>query len=180
MRTFDRDMGKVKSAAERLAAANISFQVALDGDEVVDFPLQRQVLSGYQRVLVLAPKDFPAADQEVLASIPSTRRFETLESALSGLEAAVRVEPGVKVRVFPRVKPGAAAIHLVNWGYDAASDKVQPLSQLRLQVDLQKLGVAQAREATLVAPGAAPVKLPVKDGAVEVPRLDLWGIIELK
>jgi hypothetical protein len=82
--------------------------------------------------------------------------------------------------VLPRVKPGSAVVHLVNWDYDDARDGVRPATETRLKLDLAALGVAGATEAILHAPGMQARKLPVERGNVTVPELGLWAVLELK
>jgi hypothetical protein len=84
------------------------------------------------------------------------------------------------LRVLPRVKPGAAVIHLINWAYDAARDGVSPATDVRLKLDLAALGVPRATSAQWHVPGAPPAVLPLPQGGVTVPELGLWAILELK
>ena len=55
-----------------------------------------------------------------------------------------------------------------------------PLGDLvgvRVQLDLQALGVSQAVTCELRTPDAKTLSLPVNEGAVVVPTLDLWGLL---
>jgi hypothetical protein len=179
-RTFDRDARKVMGICNKLADANISYRLALGGDEVVDHPLPVADLCRAAPVLVIEPTDFSPADQSVLATVESQRRCENVEQALTRVVPAVRVEaPGV-LRVLPRVKPGAVVIHLVNRTYDAARDGVQPVKNARLRLNLKELGVPHATEARLFSPGNLPVTLPVQEATVTLPELGLWAVMELK
>jgi hypothetical protein len=179
-RTFDRAGRKIISSCNQLAAANLSYRIALGGDEIVHHPLRIESLGQTANVLVLEVADFTAADRQVLGSVKPARRFETVERALAGVVPAVRVEAPGPLRVFPRVKRGAAVIHLVNWGYQAAEDRVRPLKAVRLQVNLAALGCPGATEARVFAPGAASLALPVCEGRVVLPELGLWGLLELQ
>jgi hypothetical protein len=78
------------------------------------------------------------------------------------------------------VKVGSAIIHLLNWGYDSGDDRIWPLKNLRLELDLAVPGVAGATEAVLFSPGAQPVKLPITDRGVTVPELGLWAMVEIR
>ncbi|MCX6903511.1 MAG: hypothetical protein NTW03_08545, partial [Verrucomicrobia bacterium] len=173
-KTFDRDAGRVIALCNKLAAANISYRLALGGNEVVDHPLPMEVVSRAPLLLVLEPKDFAPADQKLLATVKNEQRCESVEQALTKVVPAVRVESKSALRVLPRVKPGSAVIHLVNWTYDAGRDAVQPIKNARLTLNLQALGVANAKKAMLFAPRTQPLSLPIEQGGVTVPELGLW------
>ncbi|MBI4326578.1 MAG: hypothetical protein HY674_15130 [Chloroflexi bacterium] len=179
-RTFDRDAGKVIGLCNKLAAANISYRLALGGNEVVDHPLPAEEVRQAVSLLVIEPKDFAPADQQVLATAKTGQHFDNAEQALTNVSPAVRVATEGTVRILPRVKPGSAVIHLVNWNYDAARDGVQPIRNIRLKLNLQTLGVAGATKAGLFAPGVSLVTLPIEETTVTVPELGLWSVLELR
>jgi len=179
-RTFDRDVSRITGLCNKLAAANISYRLALGGDAIVDHPLPAADLRGPGPVLVVAPDDFQPADRQALATVEPARRLASLDAALTNVVPAVRVESQTPLRVLPRVKSGGAVIHLVNWDYDAAADRVRPISNLRLRLDLKALGLGSAAEARCYAPGQAPLTLPVRRGELTVPELDLWAVVELR
>jgi len=128
---------------------------------------------------VIEPKDFQQADQARLAEVPRQRRYETMQQLLTQLTPAVRPESPDPVRVFPRIAPGRAVLHLINWQYDPSRDDVVPIHNLKLRLQLAALGVGKATEARLCSPGTAPVTLPIQDGQLTVPELGLWAIVEL-
>ncbi|MBI5384012.1 MAG: hypothetical protein HZA90_04925 [Verrucomicrobia bacterium] len=179
-RTFDRRASRVIGACNMLAAANLSYRIALGSDDIVDHPLPAESIGRGARLLVLESKDFSAADQQVLATAQPAQRFDNVEHALTNVSAAVRVESPAEVRALPRVKPGSAVIHLVNWDYDAARDGAPPATNVRLKLDLPALGVAGAKEARLVTLDGSTRVLPVQAGAVTVPELVLWALLEVK
>ena len=179
-RTFDRAANKIINLCNQLAAANISYRLALGGNEVVDHALPVEVLRQATKLLVLEAQDFSATDQQLLAAAKPAQRFDSVEQALAEVVPAVRVEAARPLRVFPRMKPGAAVIHLVNWGYRTTGDNVAPLKDVRLKLNLAALGIASATEARLLAPGVTPATLPVQQASVVVPELGLWGVLELR
>ncbi len=63
---------------------------------------------------------------------------------------------------------------------DSSDDRVRPLENLRLELDLDALGLAGATEAVLFSPGSQPVKLPITDRGVTVPELGLWAMVEIR
>ncbi|MGA2658104.1 MAG: hypothetical protein ABSH34_11360 [Verrucomicrobiota bacterium] len=178
-RTFDRNPARLIAACGELAAANVSYCLALSGDEVVDHPLKAGDLRLSPRLVVIEPQDLSGADREVLGGEANVQRYATIRQAIAGIAPAVRVKAPAAVRVLPRVKPGSAIVHLANWGYDAGNDSVQPLKNVLLDLDLEALGVAGATEADLFSPGAQPLKVPVTNRSVTVPELGLWSVVEI-
>ena len=179
-RTYDRDASKVIRACGQLAAANISYRLALGGNEIVNHPLPAVEVQRARNLLVLEAKDFQPADQQVLVKATPERRFDMIAQALTNVVPAVRAEEEAPLRVMPRVKPGAAVIHLVNWNYDATSDSVKPIQNVRLKLDLAALGVAGATEARLFAPGQEAKTLPVQAESLVVAEMGLWALLELR
>ena len=79
----------------------------------------------------------------------------------------------------PRLKPGSAVIHLLNYQYAATDDDVQPLDDVRIFMNLSALGVVPTTTCTWVTPDAEPVVLAIDGGKVRVPKLGLWGLLVL-
>ncbi len=179
-RTFCRDTQRIIKACNQLANANVSYQIALGGDAVVDIDLPANLASAPVPVLVIRPEDFLAEDQSALAAIPASRRATDAAQAIALAKPAAQVVANPNVRVLPRVKPGAAIIHLLNWNYQAATDNTPPQRDLSLQLDLAALGVAGAKQATYYRPGSAPVTIPLTGGTAKIPELGLWGLVEVK
>jgi hypothetical protein len=179
-RTFDRDARRVMSVCQKLAAANLSYCIALGGDEIVDHRLSAEEIRRSPGLLVIEPNDFSQADQEMLARAHGVRRFANVEEVLTHTTPSVQTESPALLRVLPRVKPGVAVIHLINWDYESARDSVEPIRDVRLKPNIEALGVPGAREVRLFAPGRPPATLPLDQGTVTVPELDLWAVLELK
>ena len=74
-------------------------------------------------------------------------------------------------------------IHLLNQDYNADTDKMRPAEGLTVQVGKALLGDSGPGTAEFFAPGAQPVPLTTRNQAgdlvLNVPRLDLWGIIRI-
>lgn len=179
-RTFERDAGKVIGTCNKLAAANISYRLALGGDEIVDHPLPSDELRRAVRLLAIDPQDFLPADRETLASAKGGKRYKMVEQALADITPAVQVETKSQVRVLPRVKAGSVVVHLVNWDYDTAKDDVRPTRDVRLRLDLKALGVVDAKQARCFAPGKEAMNLPMQGSELTVPELDFWAVLELR
>jgi hypothetical protein len=75
------------------------------------------------------------------------------------------------------VKKGSAVVHVVNYDYDAARDDVTVQRDMRLTLDMARLGVARAARCRLVRPGRNDAVLPIVRGTVTVPELDLWALL---
>jgi hypothetical protein len=179
-RTYDRDARRIIGLCNKLAVANISYRLALGGDEIVDHPLPADDLRRATRLLVIDPQDFRSADRETLASIKGGKRYDSVEQAMAASTPAVQIATNRPVRMLPRVKSGRAIIHLVNWDYDSAQDKVRPMQNVRLNLDLKALGVAEATQARCFAPAKEVKTLPIEQAGVTVPELDLWAVLELR
>jgi hypothetical protein len=179
-RTFDRNPAPIIAACGELAAANVSYCLALSGDEVVDHPLKANDLRLSPRLVVIEPQDLSEADRAVLNGKPEVQRYASIKQAIAGIAPAVRVKVPAAIRVLPRVKPDSAIIHLLNWSYDADKDSVKPLKNVVLDLDLDALGILGATEADVFSPGAQPFKLPVTNRSVTVPELGLWTVIEIR
>jgi hypothetical protein len=177
---YRRDTAAWVRSLNRLSASNLSYAIALGGDEVMDHPLTAAALRQAPRLLALQPRQFKPEDQRLLeAPDLKPRLCASLEEALTNTRPAARLDAAAPVRILPRVKASKAAIHLVNWDYDAARDAVRPQANLRVRLDLPALGVAGARTAVWRQPGVEPRELPITDSVAAVPELGLWGILEL-
>jgi len=162
----------------QLSAQGVSYRLLLAGDEIVDHPLSADDLSACRLLLVPDRENLLSADQELIAKrVAKGACFVTVSEALAQTTSAVRVEPPSQVRALPRVKPGSAVLHLLNYQYDAARDDMQPLSDIRVLLDLSELGVANAATCRWVTPDAGPIVLRIDGSRVQVPTLGLWGLL---
>jgi hypothetical protein len=180
-RSFLKNPQRWFDLGNRLAAANVSYRLLVAGDEIVDHPLVESELKSCRALLVPERQEFLPADQRLMDDLFKTRRvFTSVDDALAGVVPAVKVRAEGTVRALPRVKPGAAVVHLLNYGYDPERDDVTPLSSIQVQIDPKALGLAAARTCQWVAPDAEPAPLAIRDGRVEVPRLGLWGLLAVE
>jgi len=179
-RAFTRDPERWFDICSQLAARNISYQLLLGGDEIVDHPLSAERLNACRAVLIPDREDLQVADRRLVEQ--RTRKgacFNTVAEALRQVAPAVRIEAKGQVRALPRVKPGSAVIHLLNYRYNPAGDDVRPLPGVRVQLDLSALGVTGAKTCRWVTPDTDPVELPISSDTVLVPTLNLWGLLEM-
>ncbi|MBU6400683.1 MAG: hypothetical protein KGS61_10215 [Verrucomicrobia bacterium] len=179
-RTFDRKQARIATICANLLASAVSYRVAFGGDDVVDHPLRATDLNGTERLLVVEPKDFSPADQALLATLDKNRCAASLEDLLAHLTPAVRVDSPSALRVLPRVKPGAAVLHVLNWDYAPETDSVRPINVATLHLNLRALGVEGAREARVLSPSAPPRSVAIDRDTLALPDLGLWTVVELR
>lgn len=176
-RSFVRDSARWASLFDRLSASNISYRILLAGDEIVDHPLTQADLSD-PSLLALNRDDLLTGDAALVDSrIKRGPVFQSVEKALAGVRPSVTVTATARVLALPRVKPGSAAIHLVNRAYDADADDATTLQDVQLTVDLRALGLGRSVSCRWITPGSPPVTLVLRNGTVRVPSLGLWGIL---
>lgn len=177
-RSFTKNPQRWLDLGNRLAAANLSYRWLVAGDEVVDHPLSEADLNAEPALLVPERGEFLEADRQRIDALSRKRHLLTsVEEALTSVRPAVNVDAQETVRALPRVKPGSAVVHLLNYQYDAARDTVNPLGPVRVQIDLRALGLAEAHTCRWLEPGADPTPLAMRDGEVAVPSLGLWGML---
>ncbi len=165
---------------ETLAASNVSFRIILAGDEIVRRSLRVEDFPSAVPVLAPDRTQLRPDDRAVFEQVSArTKVFATLAAALQFVQPAVRASGASPVRVLLRVRPGAAVVHLLNYQYQPERDEVAPHIHVRLQLDLKALGVSGATRCRYWEPESPPQELPVTDGVVTVPKLGLWGILEL-
>jgi hypothetical protein len=164
----------------QLAAQGVSYRLLLAGDEIVDHPLSADDLNACRMLLVPDRENLMPTDHDLVSQRAAKGGcFATVSEVMSQTKPAVRVEPASQVRALPRLKPGSAVIHLLNYQYDAARDDVQMLSDVSVLIDLSELGVAHTTTCRWVTPDAEPIVLPIDSSQVQVPSLGLWGLLVL-
>lgn len=180
-RGFRRDPERWKRLGAELTSQGLSYSVLLGGDDIVDLALPVAGLRAARVVLAPDRDAFEPADRARLAA--RARRpgvVATVAEALAAVRPAVRVTAPGPVRAFPRVKRGAAVVHLVNWDYDARTDDFRAQQGVEVNLDMRALGVAGATSARWVAPGSAEVPLRIEGGRARVPELGLWGLLVIE
>lgn len=178
-RAFLEDPKRWFDLANRLAAGNRSYRLIVAGDEIVDRPLTGADFAPPLPLLVPDRQALLPRDRDFLENQLRTRAvtvYTNLEPALAAIQPAVRLAPDhPDLRVLPRVQPGRAAVHFLNYAYDPGRDDVVPRSRVRVRLDLAALGVNHASHALWISPGSTNVHVPLVDGAGEIPELGLWG-----
>jgi hypothetical protein len=177
-RAYVKNADRWFAIGNQLAAANLSYRLWLGGDEIVDHPLPAGDLRKNTPWLLTDTNEFlPADQQQVQSNSGGKTVYRQVQDAMAAIRPAVSMQTEGRVRILPRVKPGSAVVHLVNFTYDPAVDDVRPQKKVIVQVDRRALGVEQAPVARWLTPSSDPVDLQVVEGKVTIPQLDLWGIL---
>jgi hypothetical protein len=173
-----------------LTAWGVPYRVIAASEQGARFPLRAEQFQGLRAMVLVSPvESFCAEDQAVLQGVLAGRRVrnlpldERLRDNLKRFDLRlVRVEGPERIIAVPRVKPGGAVIHLVNWNLDEETDTAEEFAHVT--VALHEPGAwGEVTSARYHAPGAEAVEVPVERHRqflrVTVPRLRTWGIIEL-
>lgn len=179
-RSFIKNSQRWFDLCQQLALKNISYRLLLGGDEIVDHPLPAVEAASSTVLMVPERNDLLPADQRALDDQTRNKTVYTkLDEVLAAVRPAVRVEDSQPVRVLMRAKPGSAAVHLLNYAYDAARDDVTPLADVRIKVNTQALGVEDEAVCWFHEPGSERRQVAMVDDTITVPALHLWGILEI-
>ncbi len=178
--TYDNQPDVLMNACRKLSQANLPFRLALGGNRAVPRALAASDLRGSAPVLVLRAPDFADADRELLARIDAGRRIESVAAAIAKLKPVVRVKGSQQVRLFPRAKRGSVVVHIVNWNYDAAIDRFEPVKDLKLVIDGAGLGLPELTSAKIYQPGQPEQIIRIENETVTLPEVPLWAILKLE
>lgn len=177
-RSFLKNSRRWFDLCNRLAAANLSYQIVLAGDELVDHPLTVESLNAGPPLLIPERDEFLPADRRLIEIHTANRHVvASVSEVLANVKPAVQTPSGADVRALPRVAADSAVVHLLNYAYDATRDDVGPLKEVHVCLDLAALGVPNATRCTFLAPDSKTQSLPVDHGTVVVPVLHLWGLL---
>ena len=179
-RAYTEDNEPWFTLAAELAAANIPYRILLAGDEIVRHPLDPTLLRSGLPILAPHLDGMLPEDRDRFDALPhDVTVYQTVAALAANLERSVRFESEFQLRAMPRVKPGSAIIHLLNHEYQAGSDTVATIPSLTLHLDLDALGVPNARHCEVYAPGEAHHTLPIENGRVILRDLPAWTILRL-
>jgi hypothetical protein len=188
-----RGMGNVEPICTALAERNTPFTVVIAGDDWLDYRLDADRLSRFQAIIVagdFAKSPIDSVQKQLVEQVKSAGRLVTWpddKSLTKLIPAPILVEGAKDIMAVPRTNPkspGApAVVHLLNRRYDAANDVLVPAENFMLRVRGDFLGGRKLTKAVMHAPKSQPVPLAIatdgKTTALRVPRLELWGVVEL-
>ncbi len=177
-KSYIQDTRRWFALFNELAAGNVSYQLVLAGDELVEHPLTPQSLTACPLLLAPEREGFLAADRQLVDEFAANHKvYGSVSEVLSVVKPAVQATNNSVVRALPRVAAGSAVVHLLNYAYDAGQDDVTPLTDVAIRLDLPSLGVGQATTCQFLTPASPPQTLAVDGGMVLVPKLGLWGLL---
>lgn len=181
--------GKIEPICVALAQRNIPFTVAIAGDNWLDYRISSRSLAPYTAVITACDPDWIDAEQrQVLAQIKQQGRLIRWpdDSQLAELIGTpIAIEGGNHVMAVPRARgrQAPAVIHLLSRQYDGAADTVISQQDFTVRFSDSLFGGRQFHKAVLHTPETKPLTLSLTRNddstLVRVPRLGLWGILEL-
>ncbi len=196
---------RMQEACLWLAANSVPFEIVLAGDSWLDARLTADALARYKALVVCTPATLDPQQQAVLDAFAAAGKTVAWDAQTGLDEAALRklvprqitFAGNENVIAVARTAPGdpqaPAVLHLLNRSYDAASDSVKPIAGLEVSLDQGLFAGREFAQATLHCPPGAfdpespgqsqPVSLDIRQNAgktsFRVPKLGLWGIVEL-
>ncbi len=180
-RSFQRDRERWFALGDRLSGLNVPWRLVLGGDDLVSHPIDPRSLQGVRVIVNPEPEAIDPLDRaRVEEAARKTRCVQTLEPALAGLTPAVNLEGAVPVRLLPRVRPGAAVVHVLNLKYEPSTDRVATLPEVTLRLNLEALGVPKAVNGRLLAFDHDPKPVDIREGRVQLTDLGLWQILVIE
>jgi len=185
-----RQQADVEPICTALAERNVPFTIVVAGDDWLDYRLDAASLARRKAVIVAERLVMDKTQRELLAAIdragrlvrwPDDKRLEQL------VPAPVRLEGVGDMLVVPRELPGntksSLVVHLLNRRYDGQKDAMTLQTNLMLRPRHDFVGGRKFARAMLHAPQTPSIPLRItfdgQDPRIEVPRLDLWAILEL-
>jgi hypothetical protein len=143
----------------------------------VDHPLTTQDLKTCKAYIIPERKALMSSDYQLLEQQKELVAFQDVSQAIKAVQPSIRVDPSKKVLALPRVKSDKLAIHLINRQYDNSKDDFAIQSNVIVQIQFARLGMDAPNSCRLIAPGKEPLPLKVNGDKVEIPSLELWGIL---
>ena len=199
---IEQDRAGLEGLSRRLADANIPFSVAVEGNDLLERVVAAEDVAGCSAVMV-AGGDFltPEAAARLYALAGQEATMEYLGGPLpKRLPRPIALSGAQGVWVLPRMAPedttAPAVLHLLNRDYDPAARKMKPKGPFSLRVDPVLFGGREFKRASLHQPRlfaempqtdtechvTAELAVEYTGGElqIQVPSLDLWGVIELQ
>jgi len=191
----------LRALARRLADGQVPFCLAVEGNDLLARRISADDLEGCAAVLVAAPE---LMSREAVARLTETAGDRPVLEYLGGplpsqLPKPIEVAGAAGLWVLPRVVPGdstaAVAVHLLNRDYDPSRRAMVAKSDFTVKLDRKLFAGRSFSKAVLHQPRlsaelkdgdpvATAQDVSVKQTAsyveIRVPRLDVWGIVELR
>jgi hypothetical protein len=186
-----RGQGGIEPICVALAERNVPFTVVVAGDDWIDYRLDEDCLDGFKAVILAAKTDGMDDRQKgLLEKVEANGRLVHWgdDARLAQLvPPPVAIEGSDRVMVVPRAIPADGdapmVVHLLNRHYEGQADRMVPQTDFSLRLRRDLFAGRKPAKATLYALGDEPVELQLHAEDVqiriEIPKLDLWAILEL-
>jgi hypothetical protein len=188
-----KGLGNIEPVCAALAERNVPFTIVIAGDDWLDYRLDANRLAKFRAVVVAG--DFARApidnvQKGLLEQVRSSGRLVVWpddKSLAKLVPTPIQVEGATEIMAVPRVHAKATAapavVHLLNRRHDGDKDAAVPAERFRLRLHGDLFEGRKFTKAVMHAPKSESTRLDVsadKDGTVvSIPRLELWGVVEL-
>lgn len=197
---IERDLSSLNALAARLAAANVPFSVAVEGNDLLERQVTAEDLEGCSAILLASPAFLSDETMERVRKLAGDRPVaEHFGSSLPGfLPRPIKVQGAENVWVLPRAVPGdreaPAVVHLLNRDYDPDARAMRPKGPFTVTLDARLFGGREFKTATMHQPrllaelpadgdvttsANVELKQDAEQIELEIPNLELWGVVEL-
>jgi len=185
-----RGQGHYADVAAFLASNNIQYRVAMAGGDWVDERLSSKDLRSARQVVVTTQELLDADQSAVLTSLEKSGKliaWQGPSSCQGKLLPNVRVQGAENVWAILRAnaQTGEVAIHLLNRSFALDQDRTTRTGRFTVTMDGDILKGRHFRSAVLHSiPDGSSTGIRIisdsKQTAVDIPELDLWGVVILK
>ncbi len=180
----------VHDACRGLLRANVPFGLVLAGDDWLISRLAEEESSRFELIVVPEPTLLDGEQRRVIDKWVADGRaipWVNEKNVLERVEPLTSLESASKVWMLPRKIPGRqdapVVCHVVNWSYNASTDRMNRQSHVRVHVANKLFGRKKARNVTLLSPEREPTELSFEirpDGiSLTIPEVNLYGILRL-
>ena len=184
----------LKHVCANLVELNVPFGMAVAGDELLANRLRGDEAERFEVMLVPEPIRLIDGQKEVVerwkqrgAAISVKREDDVAAKIQNRVKPLVAVEDDSGVWLFPRQIPGKpdapVLCHVVNPHFDAEEDVAIPQTDVPVRLRGGLFGDTRVRKVTYHAPQSEPLTLDHRieedDVRVTIPRVDVWGILEI-
>lgn len=199
---FRRDAGTITALVRELADQSIPFQIAVAGDEQLPTHLDANQLARFDALILPPSAILTAEDAAAIEQFKASGKSVLHKASELPETLVIHAVDAPRVRLTLRLSDrpdGPATLHLLNRDYDLAADQCRQKGPFMVRIPAILVNGKAVRQARYVAAPRWPAKdaadgprppvavteslLPVTARGdwleIEVPWLDLWGILVL-
>lgn len=188
-----KGLANIEPICAALAERNMPFTIVVAGDDWLDYRLDANRLAKFRALVVaadFAKSPLDNAQKKLVEQIKASGRLVVWpddESLARLVPAPIQVEGAKEImavgRVHAKATAAPAVVHLLNRRHDGEKDAIVPAERFRLRLRGDLFEGRKFTKAVMHAPRSEPTELEVaaeQDGmVVSIPRLELWGVMEL-